>query len=509
MNMKIINIFIIVLTLIVGGTSCSHFDDLNSNPDSAIQAPAAMMATTLILDVAKQGGAKYFIYDNLISKQIAWGEGADSYQYNDFGRTDFEGYTVLSVSSKMIEAAGEDDKNSYTALAKFIKAYKIFYISMQVGDVPYSDALKGEEGVQNPKYDTQKDVMVQVLADLDESYRLFGIGRDFDGDPIYGGDVELWKKCVRAFQLKVLLHLSKKESDAELSVKARFAQIVNEGSLFTSNAENFQLVYSDKSGQLYPFCKLASNHVGLLIISSVIIDNLKASNDYRLFYYASPAKSQIESGITSENWDAYLSVDPSETYIVNGRLFTENKFCGINDRYAGRSEGEPLIRLGFGEQNFILAEAVIRGWISGDAADYYKKGIKASMDFIVKYTPNDQMYHNGKPMTDDYITNYYTSQANIQLGADFEGNLEKIILQRYLSSFMQHPYDAYYDYRRTGYPVLPISAATNLNPVKDKIPVRWMYPEDEFGFNAENANEAVQRQYEGSDEVNKLMWVLK
>lgn len=44
-----------------------------------------------------------------------------------------------------------------------------------------------------------------------------------------------------------------------------------------------------------------------------------------------------------------------------------------------------------------------------------------------------------------------------------------ILLQRYLASFLQHPYDAYYDYRRTGYPVLPINPNTNLNTEKDKI----------------------------------------
>ena len=53
-----------------------------------------------------------------------------------------------------------------------------------MGDIPYSDALKGEEGVQKPKYDTQKEVMRQVLEDLEEAYTLFSSGSDFDGDPI-------------------------------------------------------------------------------------------------------------------------------------------------------------------------------------------------------------------------------------------------------------------------------------------------------------------------------------
>lgn len=43
----------------------------------------------------------------------------------------------------------------------------------------------------------------------------------------------------------------------------------------------------------------------------------------------------------------------------------------------------------------------------------------------------------------------------------------------------------------------------------DKIPVRWQYPESEISYNKANVEEAIQRQYGGSDEVNKLMWILQ
>ena len=74
---------------------------------------------------------------------------------------------------------------------------------------------------------------------------------------------------------------------------------------------------------------------------------------------------------------------------------------------------------------------------------------------------------------------------------------------------MQYPMDAYYEYRRTGYPVLLINPNTNRNTDKNKIPVRWMYSTWEYDYNKENVEEAVQRQYEGIDDYNKLMWILK
>lgn len=126
------------------------------------------------------------------------------------------------------------------------------------------------------------------------------------------------------------------------------------------------------------------------------------------------------------------------------------------------------MRLSYAEQNFILAEGAVRGWISGDASTYYKKGIEASMNFIADNTPDKEEYTHGRTITQEYIQEYL-AQPVIQLSGDKEKDLEMILLQRYLASFLQHPYDAYYDYRRTGYPVLPINPNTNLNTEKDKI----------------------------------------
>ena len=36
-----------------------------------------------------------------------------------------------------------------------------------------------------------------------------------------------------------------------------------------------------------------------------------------------------------------------------------------------------------------------------------------------------------------------------------------------------------------------------------------MYPIWEYDYNKEAVEEAVQRQYDGSDDYNKLMWILK
>ena len=492
--------------------SCTaKFDDYNTNHNVTNKVTPAMLATDMLLDITQLGGSKYSLYDNMLNKQIAWSEGSqEDDQYNRLGRVSFSTYTNMTNCQKMLleaETSSEPVQNSYRGLAKFVKAYNLFHLSMKVGDIPYSDSNKGEEGNITPKYDTQKDVMLQILEDLEEARSLFEHGDNFDGDPILNGDPQLWKRTVAAFELKVLINLSKKEDDQDLNVKQRFAEIEASSDLLTSNDDNFQLVYSNTAGQLYPLYQ--NNHAQYLMISSTIIDPMKEFKDYRMFYYTAPADYQLNNGKTEADWDAYMGIDPSALQSTNNALHGEGKFSGLNQRYL-RPEGEPIARISYMQQNFILAEGALRGWIDKSKAEgYYKAGIRASMEFIAQYTPDDVAYHHGYPITSEYIDQYLDGEA-IQLNGDFNHDLEMILLQKYLASYLQHPdNDSFYDNRRTGYPVLPLNPESNLNTDPNKFPVRWMYPQDELDYNRQNVQEAIDRQYGGSDDFNELMWILK
>jgi hypothetical protein len=246
-------------------------------------------------------------------------------------------------------------------------------------------------------------------------------------------------------------------------------------------------------------------------MTSTVTDPLKQYGDYRLFSFAEPCRAKIEAGVSESEWDAYGCVDPSWKYteeIIPYR--NAGNVSLINNRFFEIQSGQPTVVLGYAEQNFILAEARLRGWITeGDANAYYKEGIRASMKFTARYTP--EKYAHGRPLTDEWIETFL-QKPEIQLNTG-EGlssaNLEKIITQKYLAAFMHETYSSYYEYRRTGYPVFPINPETNRNSIPDRMPVRWMYSTEEYQYNRENVLEAVQRQFNGNDEVNELMWILK
>ncbi|MFU1856542.1 SusD/RagB family nutrient-binding outer membrane lipoprotein [Sphingobacterium sp. NGMCC 1.201703] len=508
MKQKINKLFVLVFAVSTTVlASCNNFEEINTDPNGSTQASRPLLATNIILELTSSKMGKPFYGNQLLSKSLAWGESADGDQYNYFGRSEFSGYSTVINGNKMLELTTEASRPAYEGLYYFSKAYQLFYLTMQLGDIPYSEGFQGETGVLKPKYDTQKEVLLAILSDLDQAYESFNKGVKLDGDPIFKGDPVKWRKTVRAFQLKVLMHLSMKQADNDLKVISRFQNYVKLD-LMASSADNFQRTYANNAKEYYPVYFTRLNHNPYAMLSYLIVDKLKESADNRLYYFAKPAKSETDKQIPANSPDAYLGVDPSVSFDVISKKWSSGQFSGINARYTQLPSGEPVVKLGYAEQQFILAEAALRGWISGSANSYYNEGIRASMAFVADNTPDIADYHHNKKIDAANIQAVQNHPSNLLTG-NFETDLEKIIYQKYLLSFMQREWESYYDYRRTGYPKFPINPNTNQNITNTKMPMRWMYPNSEFDTNREHVDAAIQRQWGSVDNVDKLIWLLQ
>lgn len=497
-----------VLGMLAGFVSCSKFEELNTDPNQTTTVIPELLATDVILKSVKYPAVgKDFLYKDMVAKYISYMEGTTDYQYNKFERTSFTSLIKLTNVDKMIAlSAGSIYEDSYKALGKFIRAYTFFNLTMSVGDIPYSEAIQGESGIYNPRYDTQKEVFLGIINELEEASDLFGTGRDFPGDPIYGGNVQQWQKATNNLLLKVLSHLWKKTSDADLDVVATFDRVVSDNILMTSNGDNFQLVYSEMEVEHYPFFN--SNFRKYPIMSTTIVTKMREYNDYRLFYFAEPAEFQLLSGKLPSDTSAYVGVDPSDNFNTISAKYAIGQISAINKRYYTLASGEPTFLLSYAEQCFIIAEGILRGWTTGDARAYYENGVRSAMAFVADNTPDDILYHHGRKITSD-VTNDYLAGAKVSFTGTDNEKLQKIFQQRYFLGFMQDGWNSYYEFRRVGYPVLPVNELTNLNAVKTQMPQRWLYPAKELSNNRAQVEEAINRQFEGNDEVNELMWILQ
>lgn len=504
--MKKLYIGVSVLMLLAS-SSCNKFDEFNTNPDGTTVVTPEMIATGAEMSEFLIGGdAKAQISYNALPKFVAYvSEGAMEAQYNSIGSVSYDSYLAWVNLDQMVDyAKGGDFEASFRGLSHFIKAFGAYRMTMMTGDIPYSEAAKGKQGVASPKYDTQESVFASILGELKSAEAQFAAGRAFTGDIIYDGDVAKWRKASNAFQLKVLMSLSKKITPEQ---KSRFAEIVAAGNLMESNDDNLQVVYTTKTGTWHPLYN-QKMFAPYTVLSTVVVDEFIRLADRRLFYFAEPAKAQIEAGKSASSFDAYAGADPSVAFETLNVAYQAGAFSVINNRYQAEMAGDPLVRLSYTEQCFILAEAAELGWISGDAETYYNNGVKAALAMVGTFDTENKYCH-GAAIDDAYIGTYLAGAA--AYGSTQDQRLKQIWMQRYLANFMQDGYGAYFEFRRTGFPELPNNPDTSLNTDdKSKFPVRWSYPSDERKTNFDHLDAALQRQFtNGYDGTNEQMWLLK
>lgn len=506
---------VFITAVAITGAGCTkNFDKINSNPDASTKSNAAWLATNMLTSItsADIATSKGFCEPFMLSKYVCWTEMQENYQYNKLTRATFGRLAVLRNVPIMDAYAQADSprvRNSYMALGHFIRAWQFYQLTMQVGDIPYSDAIQGNNGIIKPKYDSQKEVFLGILNELDTANTLFSQGTQFSGDFIYGGNPDQWQRLVNSFELEVLIQLYKKTSDPDLKVVQRFQDIVHNRPLMRDYNDNFAVQYKNTAGYCYPWSNTPVQINSFTIypeVGATLISSLKALQDRRLFYYAEPAPTKIAAGESPSDWDAYIGVEASDPIATVKAARPTGNFSDFNQRYADLYNAEPVGLLNYWDVQFILAEAAVRDWLPGASAEkYYEAGITGSMQFLANYTPDT--YNHNMPLSDSYIQSYL---ASVQLTGSQENQIQQIITQKYLAGFLQDcDYSAWYDNRRTGYPAFVLNPSTNLNSPTTQFPKRWMYPQDELEHNADNVDVAIQSQYGGNDDVNALMWILK
>lgn len=522
-----INILSAVLILSVTVSSCKKkFEDYSVNTNKPTSVPASLLFNGILNDMT----------DGHYSMNERWGQyflcNYDYYGNNryDFGSGD-NYYTALKNATKMEEEAihnGAEAINPYSALAKFFKAYLFTKMSLEMGDLPMSEALEGASNLK-PKYDDQKSIFIQSLKWLDTANTELGqlIASNnvtLAGDIFYNNNLSKWQKAVNTFQLRLLIELSKKEADADLGIKARFSTIVGNPTqypIMQSADDNLQYTYISPTNY-YP---MNPSNFGFDALryntSATYIGLLTSLNDPRVFVTAEPAAEKITSGTSPTSFAAFLGADPGEDL---GAMYAEanaGKYSLINRyRYYQTYTGEPAIQLGYPEMLFNIAEAINRGWITtgplGNAEDHYKAGIMASMDFydipesgsfsvyfLKSGSPGSTAVYNTHTVNFDFNT--YYAQSSVKYAGGVTG-LTQILKQRYLALFRHSGLEAYYQNRRTGVPVFTTGPGTGNGA---RIAKRFQYFGSEQTSNSENYNAALKTQFSGNDDINAEMWLLK
>lgn len=517
---------LLFIAVLMALSSCTKtFEKYAINPNQPTSVPAYLLLRQVENDVMVfPGGSADKFGQFTLSTYTYYGTneywtGAASLEYGTLRN-------VVAMEKEAAKASG--DVNPYSALAKFFKAYLFVNMSLKVGDLPMTEALKGLDN-PTPKYDTQKQVFIQGLKLLEDANAQLAaliassntalLGDFYFIEKISNGkdpltSLKQWQKVVNTFKLRVLINLSKKEADADLNVKQKFADIINNPAkypIMTDLADNWEYAYNDAYNQ-YPNNK---NNYGFdalrLCVAATWLNTLSSLNDLRAMKVADPARGL---GFPDTSFKSFVGGANGEDVSSLGGKNVAGKLSTIGrKRYYDGFKGENTFIVGYPEMCLTIAEAINRGWVSGSADAWYQKGIKSmfafygvndganTVSFLKTTVPGDYINYN---ITFNYGD--YFNQPGVKYAGDNATGLNQILTQRYLSLARNSGLEAYYQWRRTGIPTFSTGPGIGNSGV---IPLRYQYPSSELSTNKDNYTAAVTSQYGGNDNINARMWIIK
>jgi hypothetical protein len=540
--MKFKNIFkISSIALLFFATSCQDFSKLTPNPniagETAIVPPSYILGK--IMFELYQGGGVVDGVPGRIS-ETPFGQLSRWNQFTVSNDTYYGGdniygwsvtatpYNLLKLVKKMEYKAAvglNPERNSYKAIGKFVRAYVYVWLTQRVGDIPTDEAGLGIANV-TPKYTPQKDVYAKALqlledanADLNILIPTINSSTNISGDIYFNNDLKKWQKVINSYKLRVLISLSKRADDtADLGIKQKFAEVISNPikyPIITSNADNLAFTYN---AAYNPFPITQNEFYNRNTnIGSTFLSLLTKNEDPRTFVLTTPAPGLIKAGKKATDFSAYVGSNISKPLTalaadkasdVANSPYSYISYLRYYQSFVGP---EPTIILGYPETCFNIAEAANRGWITADAADNYRKGILASLAFYgISEGANLRVGDaGGTPAATVAITANVTKFLEM---AAYKGNTEaglaQILEQKYVAFFQNSGWEAFYNWRRTGFPDTFVTSGVGIN-AQSKVPIRWQYPVDEITYNSVNAKAAIQSQYGGTDDIFAKMWLLK
>ena len=478
-------------------TACTkNFEELNTSPTQAATVPPEYILSNVQLGSLLAEGANWWQVGSWVEQWASGSLSAPSQYQEDRDIYETRNWTshydyinnFSQIRNRLLKGEEETPAGkTKLAIAKINELYIWQRMTDFWGDIPYSESgLPESEIILTPKYDTQESIYKSILAELDLAIsRLSSSDLSYgNADLVYKGNVNAWRKFGN--MLKLRLGFRMRYVDAALSRKTVEEALA--GPIFESNADNASMPTNPQDGFALGYHPVIGGYNGskeLNQLAAPFIDMLLAKNDPRLPKIAEPTENSKRAGSPIYRG---LGVALGQNVTINRDDYSYGTISIYNDR----KSTFPYLYMSYSDLCFYKAEAALLGWAglnSAQAETFYQEGIQAAM----KVPPYN--------IADAQIATYISAQGTLS-GTD-EEKLEQIMNQKWISLFMRH-YEAYAEWRRTGYPKLvpgPNKGVTN-----GTIPRRAVYSGSERFRNPDEYNAAAARMSNGDSYLSKVWW---
>ena len=472
------------------------FDEMNINPTKAAQIDVNNKLASVFL---RTSGERYenwrasLIYSSMIVQHMS--STATYWTGNFYTRND--GYATSLFDRAYPQQVKEiediinqlnEEGNSGTAMgvARIWRVFIFHRLTDLYGDIPYSEAGKGYiEGILKPAYDAQQDIYMDMLSELEAGVGQLGANTLGVSDLVYQGDVDKWRRFGNSLMLRLAMRLTKADA---ATAQAWATKAISAGTM-SSNGDIAYIQHTlgpagiNKNGHGEVFSADGNPR-----LSKTFVDFLQG--DPRL-----PILGARRSDGSTNPADLIGMPNGLTSGALEAKYGNDNTVYAEPNRGVITGEDAPMVFQTYAEVEFLKAEASTRGWISSDAATHYNNGVKAAMQML------SMLYPNAAAISDAQVADYLAARP-----FDAANAMEMIHSQYWAATFLNE-YEAFANWRRTGFPVLqPFGgeAVYDGNVTNGTIPRRLIYPMSEESTNAENFAAALSRQ--GPNEFTTRVW---
>ncbi|MDN3596420.1 SusD/RagB family nutrient-binding outer membrane lipoprotein [Zunongwangia endophytica] len=363
----------------------------------------------------------------------------------------------------------QEQIDNQRAIIEILKVYTYHVLVDTFGDIPYTEALDIDN--TTPAYDDDLAIYNDIIERLNAAIGQLNTG--FNGfrngsDLIYDGNTGDWMKFANSLKLRLALRLGGVDDTKGATMAT---EAINAG-VFSSNDDNATMQYLQSSPNTNPLWEdLVQSGRTDFVAANTIVDAMNQREDPRRDDFFAPNQDDPDTEEIEYEGGPYAA---SGNQHSNSTIYSE-KF--ENPVLEG-------VLLDYSEVQFLMAEAVERGYITGDAEEFYNSAIEASI-----------VYWGGtSDEADDYI-----DEDNVNYSTSGDSWQEKIGIQKWISLY-NRGFEGWSTYRKLGYPELPNAAVSDL-----PVPNRFTYPVIEASANGVNytaAGEAIG----GNTQQTKIFW---
>src|SRR5690606_15730532 len=320
------------------------------------------------------------------------------------------------------------------ALTYVVQVYHGLRVTDLYGSIPYKEAGTARfDGKVDPVYDSQPELFDQFHSELNDAIQRLSANEKTYFNPgtadfIYKGDWEKWIKLANAIKLRMATRLESQNLD---KAKTLISEVVNDGRLFESTDDQF--VYD--IAELWRGTGGAElEWKGVLWAPQPLMNFMKTTIDTRIRIYFEPNGfhqqtieafngSELPPSIDTLNDNQVLYTTPSGekmygyryigvpvsrnapdlgnfSYAYNPNAvggsavqiskWNQRLLMNCNKRYSGGPQPTGTyvdVLFSYSEVCFLMAEFILKNYASGNAEDWYQRGIRASMstyDFVAQ-----------------------------------------------------------------------------------------------------------------------------